>query len=304
MSKMSFSAETKAELCENKTEKKCCAIAESYGVLMFCNTFSTREIRIITASSDFAQRLPKLWRRAFGIGFDQLPPEDAAGKKTFCINQRDKLQRVFDAFGAEIDGTISHHVNFGVIEDECCRASFIRGAFLAGGSVTDPLKRYHLELATPHHSVSRETYSLLLEMGFSPKETVRQGNSLLYFKQADAIADFFTTIGASTAAMSVMTAKVEKEMRNTVTRQINCDTANADKTVAAAQEQIEAIRRISRDYGLEALPEPLRDAALLRITNPEVSLADLARLSYPPVTKSCLSHRLKKIMSFKAEDAE
>ena len=97
--------------------------------------------------------------------------------------------------------------------------------------------------------------------------------------------------------MNIMTAKVDKEMRNTITRQINCDSANADKTVAAAQGQLDAIRRIVRSYGLDALPEPLKDAALLRITNPAASLADLALLSSPPVTKSCLSHRLKKIMA-------
>lgn len=294
---MSFSSDTKRELCQTRLDKKCCAIAESYGVLLYCNTFSAKEIRIITASPDFAQRLPKLLRRAFGLSFDILP-KSATGKQSFSITDRDKLSAVFSAFGAEIDSTLSHHINFGVIEDDCCRAAFIRGAFLAGGSVTDPEKRYHLELATPHHSVSREAYSVLLDMGFSPKETQRGGNSLLYFKQADAMADFFTTIGASKAAMAIMTAKVEKEMRNTITRQINCDNANADKTVAAAQAQIAAIRRIAKEYGLDALPEPLKDAALLRITNPEASLADLVLLSDPPVTKSCLSHRLKKIMSF------
>ena len=199
--------------------------------------------------------------------------------------------------------TLSHHVNFGVLEEDCCRTAFVRGAFLAGGSVTDPEKRYHLELATAHQSVSREVCSLLLDMGFSPRQTQRAGNALLYFKQADAIADFFTALGAPGTAMAVMTAKVDKEMRNTVTRQINCDSANADKTVAAAQEQLAAIRRIAREYGsLEALPEPLRDAALLRITNPEASLADLALLSSPPVSKSCLSHRLKKIMRLAPEE--
>ena len=270
-------------------------------MLLYCNTFSANEIRVITASPEFASRLPKLFRKAFGMSFDRLPPEGAEGKRTLSITDADKLSAIFDAFGADRGATLSHHINFGVIEEDCCRASFIRGAFLAGGSVTDPEKRYHLELATSHRSVSREAYSILLDMGFSPKETERAGNSLLYFKQADAIADFFTTIGASGTAMDIMTAKVEKEMRNTVTRQINCDSHNADKTVAAAQEQMNAIRRIAKDYGLDALPEPLKDAALLRIANPEASLADLATLSYPPVTKSCLNHRFKKIMGFKPE---
>lgn len=297
---MSFSSDAKAELCRAKIDKKCCALAESYGVLLYCNTFTPREIRIITASDAFAARLPRLFRRAFSVAFDVLPDEDAKGKRSFLIREREKIARIFAAFGAEPDATLSHHVNFGVIEEECDRISFLRGAFLAGGSVTDPEKRYHLELATPHHSVSRESYSVLLELGFTARETQRGGNHLLYFKQADGIADFFTALGAPATAMGVMTAKVEKEMRNTITRQINCDSANADKVVSAAQEQMDAIRRIAREIGLEALSEPLRDAALLRITNPAASLSDLAQLSYPKVTKSCLSHRLRKIMEIAA----
>ena len=185
---MSFSSAAKEELCRDKPEKKCCALAECYGVLLYCNSFSTREIRIITASDAFAARLPRLFRRAFGLSFDRLPGEGAAGKRSFGITDEKKLRAIFDAYGAEFGGTVSHHVNFGVLEEDCCRASFVRGAFLAGGSVTDPEKRYHLELATSHQSVSREVYSLLLDMGFSPKETSRAGNSLLYFKQADYIA--------------------------------------------------------------------------------------------------------------------
>ena len=295
---MSFSSDAKRELCRDRLERRDAAVAESYGVLLYCHSFTPREIRIITASPDFGARLPRLFKRAFSLGFDQLPPEGAAGKQSFAVTDPNKLAQIFNAFGAEIGGTLSHHVNFGVLEEELCRAAFIRGAFLAGGSVTDPEKRYHLELATAHQSVSREVYTLLLDMGFSPRETKRAGNALLYFKQADAIADFFTAIGAPTTA-----AKVEKEMRNTVTRQINCDSANADKTVAAAQEQLAAIRRIVKEYGsLDVLPEPLRDAALLRITNPEASLADLAELSFPKVSKSCLSHRLKKLMAYKPEE--
>ena len=299
---MSFSSQAKAELCQTRLDRKSCAVAECYGVLLYCNTFSPREIRIITASPDFAARLPRLFKRAFSVGFDTLPPADTAGKRSFTVTDPEKLAAVFRAFDLEPSGALSHHINFAVLEEDDCRAAFVRGAFLAGGSVTDPEKRYHLELATPHHAVSREAFSLLLDMGFSPKETQRSGNALLYFKQADAIADFFTALGAPATAMDIMTAKVEKEMRNTVTRQINCDSANADKTVAAAQEQIAAIRRAAKVYGgLDALPEPLRDAALLRITNPEASLADLAQLSYPSVSKSCLSHRLKKIMSLAKE---
>ena len=271
-------------------------------MLMYCNTFSPTDIRIITANADFAQRLPRLFRRAFSLEFDYLPSESCQGKRSFEITDEEKIEKILSVYGADRENLLTHHVNFGVLEDENDRIAFLRGAFLAGGSVTDPQKSYHLELATPHRSASREVYTLLLELGFTPKETHRAGNSLLYFKQADAIADFFTAIGASNTAMEVMTAKVDKEMRNAITRQINCDSANVDKTVAAAQEQIEAIHRYAREYGLDSLPEPLHDAARLRIANPEASLADLARLSIPPVTKSCLSHRLKKIIELSPKE--
>ena len=298
---MSFSADVKEEICRQKLERKCCALAESFGVLLFCHTFSPDTIRISTANAPFMARLPKLFKKAFGLTFDVLPPEAASGRRSLLISDRQKISAVYSAFGWDASTAVSHHVNYAILEEECCRIAFLRGAFLAGGSVTDPDLRFHLELATVHHSVARECVSLMQELGFQPRLSERSGNTLLYFKQSDAIADLLTIIGAPVTSMRVLTAKVDKEMRNTVTRQINCDSANADKTVSAAQEQLAAIRRYSARYGLDTLPEPLKDAALLRITNPAASLADHARLSSPPVTKSCLSHRLKKIISLADE---
>lgn len=296
---MTFSQQVKAELCEPRVERKCCAVAEAYGILMYCHTFSPKLIRIITASDEFAQRLPHLFKRAFSLGFDELP-EGVSGKRSFKITDEKKIQIIYDTFGNDVSSP-ALHINFGVLEEACCKASFIRGAFLAGGSVTDPGKRYHLELATSHYSVSREAYSILLDMGFSPKEAERKGNHLLYFKKSEHIEDLLTTIGASNCAMELMSAKIEKDMKNSINRKVNCDSANADKVVAAAAQQMEAIRRIDKLYGLDSLPDKLQEAALLRFANPEASLADLAMLSYPPVSKSCLSHRLKKLLTYKPE---
>ena len=279
---MSFSSEAKTELCRVPLSRVCCARAEAYGVLLYCHTFDRREIRIITANDAFAQRLPKLFRRAFSLAFDHVPPEGAAGKRTFLI-------------------TVSHHINYGMLETDCCRQSFFRGAFLAGGSVTDPDKRYHLELLTSHPSVSREAFSLMLEMGFAPKDAVRSGGYITYFKQSEAIEDVLTTIGAPLAAMGIMQAKMQKDMRNAVNRRVNCDSANADKIVLAAQEQLDAIRELDRKYGLDTLPDILQETAMLRIANPESSLSDLARLASPPVSKSCMSHRLKKLLEYKGD---
>jgi DNA-binding protein WhiA len=306
---MSFSTQAKAEMCRDPMARTCCAVAECYGLLLYCNTFTQREIRIITESRELAARLPKLFRRAFGITFDIAPQnsvvsqstasqsgakaDGARGKQTFLILSEDKLRRVFETFGLTGDRLVAHHLNLSVLEEDCDRPSFLRGAFLAGGSVTDPAKRYHLELVTDHYKVSRELYSLLLDMGFEPKEAVRKGNYVNYFKQSNAIEDFLTTIGAPVAAMKLMSQKIEKDMRNTVNRKVNCDTANVTKTVDAALQQIEAIERLEKETGLDSLPDKLRETAILRLENPEASLSELAALLR--VTKSCLNHRLRKL---------
>ena len=293
---MSFSSEAKAELCRMNRKKKCCAVAEAYGVALYCNSFTPREIRIITGSAEFVELLPRLFRRAFGVSFDKLPEPGASGsRQPLLITDGGKITTVFRAFGMEPDDTLTLHINLGVLENDCCRASFVRGAFLAGGSMTDPAKRYHLELATTHAAVSREMSALLGELGFEPGQARRWASSLNYFKQSEAIADFLTTVGADVSALEIMSARVEKEMRNEINRKVNCDSANADKIVAAAAEQLDAIRIIEREQGLDSLPDGLQQAALLRIANPEASLSELAALSQPSVTKSCLSHRLKRL---------
>ncbi len=296
---MSFSSETKEELCRAPLSRSCCALAEAYGVLLYCHTFDRREVRIITSNEAFSARLPRLFRRAFSLTFDHLPPEGAGGKRTFLINDGAKLLSILSAFGQE--SSVSRHVNFGILESDCCRASFLRGAFLAGGSVTDPDKRYHLEFLTSHAAVGREMYALMLEMGLSPRDSVRGGGAITYFKQSDAIEDVLTTMGAPLAAMGVMQAKMQKDMRNAVNRRVNCDSANADKIVAASREQLDAIRVLEAQYGLTSLPEVLQETAMLRIANPEASLTDLARLADPPVSKSCMSHRMKKLLDYKGE---
>lgn len=292
---MSFCANVKAELCRLPLNKTCCAVAEAYGVLLFCNTFSASGLKIVTESRDFAQRLPKLFQKAFGVDFDSRP-EGEQGKQIFLIEDPAKLTRIFDAFGLEQETTIALHMNLSVLENECCRISFLRGAFMAGGSVTDPEKRYHLELATSHMKVSREVYSLLMEQGFFPKDTIRGGSHILYFKQSDYIEDVLTTLGAPVCAMQIMEAKVEKDLRNGVNRRVNCETANLGKAVDAAQEQLAAIRKLEARGMFEDLPEKLRKTAELRKENPEATLLELAQMQEPPLTKSAINHRMRKLI--------
>ena len=291
---MSFSSQVKAELCRDRIQRRCCAQAEACGVLLYCNRFSPQEVRIVTESDTFARRLPTLFHRAFGLEFDSRGDPDSP-KQIFSVTDRQKLSLLWDLCAFDPAG-LAHHINFGLMEETHCRQAFLRGAFLAGGSVTDPLKGYHLEFSTSHRSVSRELAALLREAGSAPKEAIRKGNHIVYFKQSEAVEDLLTVIGAPICAMDIMNAKAEKNLRNGVNRRVNCDAANLGKTVDAAMEQRQAIQALRAAGVFDDLSPKLQEAALLREASPELSLSQLAVLFDPPVTKSSLSHRLRKLI--------
>lgn len=294
---ISFSGAAKAELCRCFPQRHCCDLAECFGVLLFCNSFGIRGIRIITESREFAQLLPKLFKKAFDLAFDILPDDALSGKQVFQMTDPEKLSKIMFAYGFDPKDTLSLHLNLPIVEEECCRVAFLRGAFLAGGSVTDPEKGYHLELTTTHQSVARQTYALMEEMlGFYPKTAERAGGRVLYLKQSDRISDCLTKMGAPVAAMGIMEAKLEKEMNNKVNRRCNCDDANTSKVVEAAQEQLAAIRILTNAGLMEQLPDKLHSAAVARMENPEASLTELAAMMDPPISKPAMNHRLKKLI--------
>lgn len=297
---MSFASETKNELCRAGLTKPCCIRAELYGILLFSNTFDSREFRVLTEHRGFLQRTEKLLRRAADLAPDERGGEEG-GKLSLTVREPEKLAALRGLYGIEPARSPAHHVNLGVLEEDCCRASFLRGAFLAGGSVTDPGKSYHLELITGHYSVSREVEALLREMDFRPGSLARSGNYVLYFKHSEAIEDLLTLLGAPQAALEIMSAKVEKEVLNGVNRRLNCDEANLDKTVEAAAKHLAAIRALTDSGRLETLSPKLREAAALRLEHPELNLSQLAALTDPPVTKSTLNYRLKKLMELAGE---
>ena len=299
---VSFSAAAKAEICRAVPQKHCCALAQCFGILLFANSFGADGIRIITESREFAYSLPKLFKRAFNLDFDSFPSLEAPGKLVFQITDPDKICDIMDAYGFHPDETVALHVNLPVVEEECCKAAFLRGAFLAGGSVTDPEKGYHLEMTTTHQSVAGESYLLLEEcLTFSPKTARRGGGHVLYFKQSEQICDCLTFLGAPVAAMGIMEARLEKELNNKINRRCNCDDANISKVVEAAQEQLSAIRILREKGALEHLPGKLMQAAKAREENPEASLSELAAMMDPPISKPAMNHRLKKLIEMAKE---
>lgn len=220
----------------------------------------------------------------------------------FSVTDLEKMEKIMSCFGFDVRSTVSVHVNLPVVEEECCKASFLKGAFLAGGSVTDPEKGYHLEFATTHSSVARETYALMQEiLPFYPKAARRAGGHILYLKQSEQISDCLTFLGAPVAAMGIMEARLEKELNNKVNRRCNCDDANTSKVVEAAQEQLVAIRILRETIDIEKLPVKLRQALIAREQNPEASLSELAGMMEPPISKPAMNHRLKKLVEMSRE---
>ena len=302
---VSFSASAKAEVCRIIPQRDCCALAECFGILLFCNCFGSDGIKIITESREFAYILPKLFKKAFEMDFDSYPSLAAPGKLVFQIWEEEKLRAIMESFGFSVEDTLSLHVNLPVVEEECCKAAFLRGAFLAGGSVTDPEKGYHMELSTTHQSVARETNVLIREaMTFSPKIAKRGGGQVLYLKQSEQISDFLTYLNAPVAAMGIMETRLEKELNNKVNRRCNCDDANTSKVVEAAQEQLSAIRFLKESGLLEKLPEKMKQAATAREKNPSASLSELAAMMDPPITKPAMNNRMKKLIQLAKETVQ
>lgn len=288
---MSFTTEIKTELCRIPTAAPCCALAECLGMLLYASRCDREQIRLQTEIPAVRRRAAALLRQLFGIEAEEQGPllvlgEDAA--------------RVMAGFGYDGPGTLQ--LNRALVEEECDKNSFLRGAFLAGGYVSTPDKGYHLELVTAHYHVARQVSALLLDMDKPAGYVQRRGNHVLYYKDSTHIEEFLAAAGATGSAMELMLKKVERDLRNKVNRQVNCETANLGKTIDAAARQIDAIAALRARGALESLPEPLRETAELREQNPELSLSELCALHRTPISRPGLSGRLRKLVSLAEEE--
>ncbi len=293
---MTFSAKIKEELCSISSNNPEAVLAECCGMILFANSTRSDSIRITTENKDIAHRVSWLLKSLFGFDFDKkIVPASTVKKFNLIIENKQKLDEIFDAFG--IDPKVSFRLNGAIVESDDARAAFCRGAFLTGGSVTDPESAYHLELVTSHSTLSRELISLLLDLNLPAKLAFRKSNNIIYFKESGHIEDFLTRIGAPLSALELMQTKLIKDVRNQVNRQVNCEMANLSKTADAAKAQLNAIKLISDCEGFESLSPQLREAAELRLQNPEMSLSELVKLTDSKISKSGLNHRLNRLIS-------
>ncbi len=299
---MTFSARIKEELSMLDIKNPEAALAECCGMILFANATRKDKIKIITENKNVAHRASRLLKSLFAFDFDKkIIPESALKKFNLIIEQPSRISEIFEAFGINSDDTLSLRLNAALVETDEARAAFCRGAFLTGGSVSDPSSRYHLELVTSHATLSREVVSLLLDLDLPAKLAIRKSNNIVYLKESGHIEDFLTRIGAPLCALELMQTKVMKDVRNNINRQVNFEFANLSKTADAAKTHLSAIKKL-QDLGvLDTLSPQLQAAANLRLNYPETSLSELARLSDDGVGKSGLNHRLGKLVSIAEE---
>ena len=289
---MSFSSEIKQELSWQLPSARHCRLAEISAILSFCShveagTEGTGNVRMHTENLAVARKYFTLLKKTFNINMNVSVRQNRKphGNRSFEIT-------------ALTDMTAVRHV---LIQNPCCRRAYIRGAFLASGSVSDPEKGYHFEIVCADSARAEQLSAMLESFGIEAKITLRKHSYILYVKEGSQIADILNVMEAHVGLMKFENIRILKEMRNSVNRQVNCETANLNKTVTAAVKQIEDIQYIQSTIGFEKLPENLAEIARLRLEQPGMSLKELGQMLTPPVGKSGVNHRLRKL-SFIAEE--
>lgn len=293
---MSFSSEVKNELAALEPENACCRAAEAYGLLEFGHAFTAGSVSLQTENEAVAARYGRLLKQVCRV--DSVRSDGRKGGfYTVSVPEEEKRLRVLERFGHS-GKDVTTRLNRANLECDDCPAAYVRGAFLSCGAVTNPASDYHMEFSVPYLNLCRDLMTLLAEMGLHAKQVRRKGSYVVYFKESEQIEDCLTMMGAINATLELMNVKMVKDIRNTANRITNCESANIDKTVAAAAVQVEAVKRILRTVGLDALPEELRELAQLRLENPELSLRELGEALEQPISRSGVNHRLRRIQEF------
>lgn len=297
---MSFSTDVKEELCNQVSHAAHCKAAELGAILSidgeirYINDY--RLLIIKTENQACYRKLVKLFKLIFQIDISRQEDNPLIGNDVYRIEIRDdnEIHRIFQTLKlSEGQGRLS--VDNILIERPCCKRAFLRGIFIAGGSVNNPEKAYHLEIVLDSEEKAKQLLSIYGSFGIDAKYMVRKRYHVVYIKEGAAIVDILNIMEAHVSLMKMENIRIVKDLRNSINRQVNCDTANMNKTANAAVKQIEDISYIEKKKGLKYLPENLRQVAVLRKGEPELSLKDLGSRLDPPIGKSGVNHRLRRI---------
>ena len=311
---MSFSSKVKEELSKECNSPRHCCIAETAAIISMCGKviFDEKEhvrIEIHTENVTVARKYFTLLKKTYNINTDISIRHSSSLNKNrsyvLSVNDDETARkilmtcRLMKPFGViEEDFSISDSL---IIQRECCKRAFIRGAFLAAGSVSDPVKTYHFEIVCLSEAKAKQLQMIMETFNINARVIKRRKYFVVYVKDSSQVVYLLNIMGAYNALMDMENVRIVKDVRNNVNRKVNCETANINKTVSAAVKQIEDIRFIQMSSAFDELPESLQEMAELRVRYPEATLAELGQLLDTPVGKSGVNHRLKKISLFADE---
>lgn len=304
---MSFSSSVKNELCRIEIDDKCCMFAELAAVIRVSGMikFTARDdanIKIVTENAAFARKLFSLIKRLYNVYPEVVTRRSKKLKKhisyiivmTSSMGLKDILVNMGILQGK--DGSTEYmYFDSKLLKRLCCKKAYLRGAFLAGGSISDPEKTYHLEIAAHSDVLAHELSTLGNKFKMHAKVITRKGSYVCYLKEGENIVDFLNVIGAHSALLELENVRILKEMRNNVNRIVNCETANLEKTVNASLRQVENISYIRDHIGFDNIPENLQEIAELRLKFSDANLKELGEMLDPPLGKSGVNHRLRKL---------
>ncbi|MGL4522555.1 MAG: DNA-binding protein WhiA [Bacilli bacterium] len=300
---MSFASETKKELTMLEV-KPCCRRAELSALIRMNGAISiTNKQLLLTVQTEnvaIARRMYTLIKAMFDVHIELLVRKKMRLKKNnvYIVKVTNNVSQILsDLMISDNSLQFTANISKEMIQQKCCRRSYLRGAFLAGGSVNNPQKSaYHMEVYTLYREHAESISDLMNTFHLNPRILERKKGCIVYLKEAERIGEFLNIIGAHGALLRYEDVRIVRDMRNSVNRLVNCETANLNKTIGAAVRQIENIRFIQQHRGLDSLPEKLREIARLRITHQEVTLKELGEMiSTGTISKSGINHRLRKI---------
>jgi len=304
---MSFSAKVKGELGRYTEMSKEEALAQISAMMKVSGTIGFNgkglSFKITTENPTSARLVFTLLKEHFHIHSKLMVKKSNSLKKNniymVVIDEEMGVRELLKETGIfkEVDGgiTLDYRIDEKMVETDNEKRAYIRGAFLGGGSVTNPEKNYHLEFVTHSEEYAHDLCELINSCGLNSKVIQRKNSFIVYIKEGEQIVDILNIMGAHSCLLELENIRIMKEMRNNVNRLVNCETANLSKTVNAAVRQVESIKLIQSKIGLKRLPQNLREIAELRLEYPDESLKELGEMLDPPVGKSGVNHRLRKI---------
>lgn len=296
---MSFASEIKSELLRIEAKKDCCGRAELCGLMCYAGAvLPGGKVRISTENAATARRGFSLIKDCFGVSGEIVTHHSRAGKGgnaySILVDSPEAALGILGGLFLLDRHAVSFRIREEILPSPCCLRAFLRGAFLGGGSVANPEKEYHLELTTPRPLLAEDTVRLFESFGLRAKVVQRKASHVVYFKSSEEIGDVLNIIGAHSAYMEFMNVKILKETRNQVNRRVNCETANLDKAVDAAQLQVQAIRKLEKAGRLSSLSPSLQEAANARLAHPSSPLSELGQMLH--ISKSGMNHRMRKLV--------